>query len=134
LSLPPRIAALPSHQVRLPPEVAGESVLPERHATSDPGLVGHDGDVRVELEVDLLGVAAADVEVIEVRQGPEVVDRPPHPLVPLLLADFLASGVAELLVVRLALAERMVRQLEVRPQPAVEVEAGPEAGAEGDDH
>ena len=41
------------------------SVPPEGDAALHARLVRDDGDVRVEREVDLLGVAAADVQVIE---------------------------------------------------------------------
>src|SRR5207344_1012425 len=55
------------------------------------------------------------------------------PLVPLRGAGGLASRVAELLLVALALPERMMRQLQVRGQATIQVEGGAEAGAEGDD-
>ena len=49
------------------------------------------------------------------------------------LADLLAGGLAELLVVGLALAERLMGDLQVGQQLAVVEEPGAEPGAEGDD-
>lgn len=62
--------------------------------------------MRFGREIDLPGVTAADVEAVEAGERPQVLDRLPHPLVPLPVPDALARSVAELRLVRLALAER----------------------------
>src|SRR5439155_6682211 len=107
--------------------------LPEGEAPTMPRFVGDERRVRIEADPDLPGVTAADVEVIEVDEGPEEPDGlleapvpppPPHPL---------AGGVPELLLVGLALPKGMVGKLEVGGEAAVEVERRAEAGSEGDD-
>src|SRR5262245_61624968 len=109
-------------------QVITKSVAPQRRPALQARGVVDDADVGIERERDLLGVAAADIEVIEVGQPAHVGDRLLDPFVPAHRANLLARGVAELLVVGLALAERMMRELEMRPHPAVLVEAGAEAG------
>src|SRR5689334_4036588 len=41
---------------------------PERHAAGEAGLVGNDFDVFTGLEVELLGVAPAEIEMIPVEE------------------------------------------------------------------
>src|SRR5258708_39641916 len=55
-----------------------------------------------------------------------------EPLAPAPLADDLERVLAELLLVRLALAERVVAELEVGDEHAVEKEARADSGAERD--
>src|SRR5207247_9460886 len=88
--------------------------FPEPEASGDASRVVDDRGLRTQVDVEVHGVATADVEVVEEEQGVDVADRLPNPLVPLLLAHPLASGVADLLVVGLALAERVMGQLDVR--------------------
>ena len=83
--------------------------------------------------LDPPGVAPADVEVVEEEQRVELGDRLADPGVPAVVADVLAGPLAQLLVVGLALAERLVGDLEVREEGAVEEQRGAEPGAEGDD-
>src|SRR5688572_6474432 len=109
-------------------------VAPQARATGEAGAVVDDADVGRQRAVEPARVAAADVEVVEPRQLTQVVDRAQHTLLPLVVADLLARRVAELLVVRLALAERLVRDLEMRAQAAVLEQRRAEAGAERDDH
>src|SRR5688500_10059891 len=87
------------------------SIAPERDAALHAGVVRDDGDVGIEREVDLLGVAAADIEVIEVGEPAQGADCLLHPLVPACATDRLARGIAKLLVVRFAMAERVMRDL-----------------------
>src|SRR5262245_64310550 len=47
---------------------------PEGDATADTGLVGNDRGVRIGAKAELPRVAASDVEVVEVDEGPEVLD------------------------------------------------------------
>src|SRR6185369_12320623 len=110
------------------------SIPPEGDTALHAGLVRDDGDIRLEREVDLLSVAAADEQMIEVGQPPHVADRPLDPVVPARAADLLARGVAELLVVRLAMAEGVVGNLQMRRQTPLEIEPRPETGAQRDDH
>src|SRR5262249_60161034 len=56
------------------------------------------------------------------------------PLFPAPAADLLARRVAELLLVGLAMPEGMVRKLQMRAEPTVEVEARAEAGSQRDHH
>ena len=107
--------------------------LPELDPAQDARGVVHDGDVVVEvLAGHPAGVPASDVEVVEEQQGPEVGDGLVHPFVPALLTDLFAGGLAQLLVVGLALAEGLVGDLEVGHELALVEEPAPEPGAQGD--
>src|SRR5215510_7824207 len=71
--LPALVAPLPGRgtprcSARL---IAFSHLAPGRESTLDAGRVGDDGDVRIQIEGDLLAVAPADVEVIEVGEGAE---------------------------------------------------------------
>src|SRR5262245_2490289 len=103
------------------------------HAALEGRLVRDDGDVGTRLEGDAPGVAAAYVEVVEIREGAQRGDGLLHTLAPPLVTDAFARRVAELLVEGLALAEAHVRDLEMWEQLAVEIEPSAEAGPERDD-
>ena len=70
--------------------------------------------------------------MVEEHQVAQIADGLVHPLVPPLFADLLAGGLAQLLVVGLALPERLVGDLEMRHQLPLVEEPGAESGAEGD--
>src|SRR5262245_34174993 len=89
------------------------SVPPEGDTALHAGLVRDDGAVRIEGEVDLLGVAAADIQVIEAGEPAQIADRLHHSFVPACAADLLACGVAELLIVGFAVAEGVMRDLKM---------------------
>ena len=94
---------------------ARRSGLPEADAADDAGGVVHEDEALGEVEVlEVAGVAAADVEASEVDEGLHVVEGLEHALEPLLAADALQGGVAELLVVGFALAEGDLGDFEVR--------------------
>ena len=78
-------------------------------------------------------VAASDVEPVVVEQPVKIDECLVDALAPFPDADPPQCRVADLLVIGLALAERMVRQLRVRHQPPVEEQARADAGAERDD-
>ena len=82
--------------------------------------------------VDLLGVAAAQVEVVEVEGEADLFDSFEHVLVPTLLAQFVEAAAPNVVLVGLLLPG-VVAELE-RAEMAVDVERRAHAGAEGDDH
>src|SRR5262245_50353366 len=95
---------------------------PERDAAHDAGGVVDDRRVGAGLEADVLRVAAAEVEVVEVDDATEDGDGELDAAVPLPVADLPARPIADLLVVVLALPERVVRQLEMGGEASVRVE------------
>src|SRR4051812_44127524 len=107
---------------------------PQCEAALYARLVRDDRHVRLQRELDLPGVAATDIETVEVGQPAQIADRLLDALVPSLAADFLARRIAELLVVGLAIAERMMGELEMRCQAAIEVEPGAEPSPQRHHH
>src|SRR6188474_3471937 len=99
-------------------------------AAVDAVLVRDDADVGIQLEREALGIAAADVEMVEVAEPAHIGDGFLHAPAPPLVSDLLAGGIAEPLVVRRALAKPQMRDLEMRQEPAVQVQPGPEARTE----
>jgi hypothetical protein len=70
--------------------------------------------------------------VVEEAEGAERLDDLGHPLLPLLVAELLAGGVADRIVVGLAFAEGVVGELEVGEQQPVLEERRAESGTEGE--
>src|SRR6478672_11180657 len=71
--------------------------IPEPDPPGDASRVVDDRGLWTQVDVEVDGVATADVQVVEEEQGVDVVHRLLHPVVPLLLAHALAGGVADLL-------------------------------------
>src|SRR5690242_20569892 len=68
------------------------------------------------------------------RQASQRVDRPLHSLVPFLLADFLASLIADHLVIVLPFSKRKMSDLEMRRERAVHEEGRSEPRSQRDHH
>src|SRR5580765_5035158 len=85
-----------------------------------------------QAEIDLLRVAAADVEVVVVEQGVQDGDDVFQARIPFLAPDLLEFTVAEILVVSPIVVDRMMCQLQMRRDLAVTEEGTAEPGAEGD--
>src|SRR6185312_7092721 len=117
---------------RRPPRGAARGSCPEPDAAEEAGLVGDHGHVRREaLAIEVLGVAAAEVEAPVVEEGLHRPEGRADAPVPLAVAGGLAGGVAEVGLVLASLPVRVVPELDL-PGPAVDVEAAAEAGAQGD--
>src|SRR5262245_41844081 len=114
--------------------VAQISVLPKPDAAAHSERVGDDFDVGAEIDRDVFGVAAADVEPVEIGQRAEDLDGLGQPPVPFGLADLFKRAVSQLLFVSLTLTEGDMRQLYVWREPAVFKERRPEPSAERDHH
>src|SRR4029077_12765553 len=97
-------------------------LLPELDAAQQTGDVLDDLDVGRQLEFDLLGVAATEVENAVVEDRRQLLDDLLHPAVPALLADLVEGGVAHPFLVALLLAERMMGHLDVGHVVTVDVE------------
>src|SRR5450432_997138 len=121
----------------LPPVSADAIVVllavPKREASEQALLVGHDHDVGGQVGLDLLRVAASDVEAVEVEERRERRDGLQNPLVPFPLAGLLQGFDAELLLVSLVAPARVVRELEVGHEQPIHEERGAESRAERDD-
>src|SRR5437764_3140614 len=104
--------------------------FPELDPPENARRVVHDGGLGAQIGGDVLGVPASDVHLVVEEQRVQGVDGEPDPLVPLLVPDPAASRIAEVLVVRFVLSQRVVRQLHVRRQPSVEEQAGADTGAQ----
>src|SRR5262249_43955284 len=105
-----------------------------RHAALDARLVADDGDVGVWFERDPFGIATSHVEVVEVRERAQTGNGLLDPLAPLLVADSLARGVAELLVEGLTFAERLMSDFEMGKELPVQIQSRAEPGAQRDHH
>ncbi len=104
---------------------------PQRDTAEQAVHIRYQAYIGRQLELDRLGVAAADVEMIEIDHRPQDVDDPRHPLVPLLLADLFQSGTADILVIGQVALDRVMRELQMRHDPAVVEKRSAGAGAEG---
>ena len=69
--------------------------------------------------------------MIEIHHRAQDADDPLDPLVPLLLADLLERGAADILVIGHAAFDWMMRQLQMRHDPAVVEQRRAGAGAQG---
>src|SRR5262245_42587884 len=107
---------------------------PEPCAAPHSELVGNDLYIRVQLELDFVGVAAPDVQLVEVGEYAKSGNRSFYTAVPALCPDLLASPIAELLVVSLALPKRQVSNFEMRGQIAILEQRGTKSCSKGNDH
>src|SRR5262245_41402069 len=114
--------------------VAQIRILPQPDAAAHPENVGDDFDVGAEIDRDVSGVAAADVEPVEMGQREEDLHGLGQSLVPFGLADLFERAIAQLLFVGLPFTEWDVRQLYVWREPAVFKERRPEPRSECDYH
>src|SRR5215472_10642862 len=99
-----------------------EPRLPELDAAGDSGLVGDDGDIRRQFEVDSSGISSADVQPVVIQQRSHNVERPPDPAVPFVHAFGCERGSAEIFVIGLALPDRVLSQLEMGHEIAVAID------------
>src|SRR5205085_3995655 len=109
-------------------------VRPESDTSEESRDVGRDLDVLRQRDFQVLRVAAAQVDAARI---PDRVDLPEDlvdPLVPFLLAHPVERTRAHVLLVRLSLAERMVRELEVRNVATVQVQSPAHSGSWRDPH
>lgn len=83
-----------------------------------------------EIDRELLRVAAADVELVDVQEGVEHLDGGKDPFAPATVPDAAAGAVPEPILKGTASPERYERQFEVRRSRAVEEDRSPEACAE----
>src|SRR5579859_812857 len=82
-------------------------LAPEDYAAEDSFFIGDDGYIRAGVDGDLFGVAAADVEVVPVEGGGGLRDGVFEEAVPRLLAEFVETAAAEVVLVGFALPGMM---------------------------
>src|SRR5438270_3258978 len=109
-------------------------VVPQPETAGQPVGVRHSRHIMRQRKGDLLGVAAADIEVVETHDLPEDLDHFRDPFIPNLLALFLPGRIADVFVIGLVSAHRVVRELEMRHDLAVAEDRGAGAGAERQHH
>ena len=97
-----------------------------------PAALSTSFDAMAQVDRQLLRVAAADVEPVEVRAGVEHLDRGEDALAPAAIPDAAASSVPELVLERAAAPERHEGKFQVRRGRAVNEDRGSEPCAEGD--
>src|SRR6476620_12033991 len=83
-------------------------VVPELDAADDAFVVGDEVDIPRQPPVEQAGIAAADMQLVEIQQGAQHGDHLQHAAPPLLLADLLQRRIADILVVGQRLVDRMV--------------------------
>src|SRR5580698_7207401 len=88
-------------------------VAPQNHAAQDSQLIGNDANVFRDLECDLLGVAAAQVEEVVVEQRVDLLDGFLQPDIPLVLAVLVEPTPPEVVLVGV-LAPWVMPDLEAR--------------------
>ena len=79
----------------------------------DAGLFAVGVAVDRQRKADLLGVAAADIEMIEINEAAQDVDDPQDALVPVLFARFLERPLADVLVIGLVAMHRVMGEFEM---------------------
>ena len=77
-------------------------MLPQLNAAENAVLIGDHGCVLWQLDGDLRGIAAADVDAVVIEEAIELVDGLAQPLVPLLAAFFRERVTAQVVFVGLA--------------------------------
>src|SRR5262249_5359378 len=97
-------------------------------------IIRDDLNIRLELELDVLGVPAADVQLVEMGQPSQRFDRLLDALVPFLLAHFSHRLVSELLVIGLVFAKREMGDFQVRRKLTVHEQRRAEACPKRNDH
>src|SRR5262249_55747979 len=107
---------------------------PEPDSAGQPVRIWNDRDVRRQWKGDVLGVAAAEVEVVEAHNLAQDVDDLRDPLVPGFCALLLAGGIADVFIVGFLTADRVVGEFEMRDHLAVAEDGRAGSGAEGQYH
>src|SRR5215472_7291274 len=107
-----------------------EPRLPELDAAGDSGLVGDDGDIRRQFEVDSSGVSSADVQPVVIQQRSHNAEHPLDPAVPFVRAFGCERGRAEIFVISLSLPDRMLAELEMGHELAVAIDRAANASAQ----
>src|SRR5271155_2608704 len=110
------------------------TLAPQLDAAGQPVGVRDDRDIRGQRKGDVLGVAAAEIEMVETDDLTENLDYLGDPLVPGFLPLLLAGGVADVFVVGLVPAHRVMGELEMEHDLAIAKERGAGAGAERQYH
>ena len=108
--------------------------MPKPYTASQTVGIGDDRDVRRQRKGYVLGIPAAEIEVIEPHDDAEDVDHLGDPFAPGLFALFLAGGVADVFVVGLAPADRVMGELQMRHDLAVAEDRRAGACAQRQDH
>ena len=93
-------------------------LAPESDAAEQASFVGDDLHIFARLEVELLGVASAEIEVIPVEEFCGLFDGILYQLVPMLSAVFVETAAAKEVLVGFALAPGMVGELEAGAETA----------------
>jgi len=84
-------------------------VIPQRDAAEQTIFVRYNFDSFRQLEINVLGIAAANIKVVPVKQGAGLLYRLLYQPVPTLVTVLLQRLVSEIILVGLALAPWMVR-------------------------
>src|ERR1700721_587710 len=105
-------------------------LAPESNPAEEAGFVGDDLYIFAGLEVELLGFAAAEVEMIPVEEVLGFFNGVLHKLVPMLFAVFIETAAAKEILIGFAFAPGMMRELEARAEAAIGEERRAEAGAQ----
>ena len=106
--------------------------LPKARATLDAQPVGDDLSIALQRKRDQPRMTAADVEPVEVEQSAQGADGLRQAAVPTLLADFVERLFPKLSFVGIAVAERVVSELERRQWPPPVEHGRAESSAERD--
>src|SRR6476469_9151124 len=85
---------------------------PKRYTAQQSGLVRNNLNVLARLEVDLLGVAAAKIEMVPVEELVGLLNRRLQQLVPTLLAVFVQTAAAKIILILTILQPGMVAEFE----------------------
>ena len=95
-------------------------VVPEADAAQDAGIVGGDTDVVSEtFNTDVGGVSATEIQHVIMQQGLNDLDRSKNAAIPFFGAMRVAGLVADVVVIGIALMDRVMGQLEVGREAAV---------------
>src|SRR6516164_6728386 len=109
-------------------------LTPEPDAAGQALRIRHDRNIRRQSKGDVLGIAAAEIEVIEADDDAQDLDHLGNPLAPVFFALFLAGRIADVFVVGLVAADRVVGEFQMRNDLAVAEDRGTGAGAERQNH
>src|SRR5205814_6550043 len=83
------LSSLPLH-LHPSPTRRSSDLAPQPRAAAHAVFIRDDLNVRLKLELELVGIAAADVEPVKIRQDAQILNGALHAAVPALLADLLA--------------------------------------------
>jgi hypothetical protein len=107
---------------------------PEANTAQDTGLVVDDRNVWRQIELDVPGVTAADVQMIEPRERAQRFKRECETTVPRTLANSFQRRIAKLVLIGVIVMKWMMGQLDVRAQASVLEDRGPKSGPQCDHH